>query len=85
MKYSANWIKTPHGNGLTEGSTLLIKSNIGFQGGIYQKGILKLIINGHTKTGKLVLKRKGVKLHGPATLVLRAYDGTGIKDEFIIL
>ena len=85
MKYNANWIKTPHGNGLTEGSTLIIKSNIGFQGGIYQKGILKLVVNGHSKTAKLVLKRKGVRLHGMATLVLKAYDGTGIKDEFIIL
>ena len=85
MKYSANWTKTQYGNGLYEGDTLIVKSNVGFQGGIYQKGVLKLIINGHSKTGKLVLKRKGVKLKGVSTLVLRAYDGTGIKDEFVIL
>ncbi len=85
MKYNANWIKTPNGNGISEGSTLIIKSNVGFQGGIYQKGVLKLIVNGHSKTSKLVIKRKGVKLHGLATLVLRAYDGTGIKDEFLII
>jgi hypothetical protein len=85
MKYSANWTKYPQGNGIAEGETLIVKSNVGFQGGIYQKGILKLIINGHSKTGKLVIKRKGVKLKGLATLVLRAYDGTGVKDEFIIV
>ena len=85
MKYSANWIKTPNGNGIAEGDTLKISSNVGFQGGIYQKGVLKLIVNGHTGSSKLVIKRKGVKLHGLATLVLRAYDGTGIKDEFLIL
>ena len=85
MKYNANWIKTPNGNGINEGDTLIIKSNVGFQGGIYQKGVLKLIVNGHSKTSKLVIKRKGVKLKGLATLKLVAYDGTGIKDEFLIL
>lgn len=85
MKYSANWIKTPEGNGIREGDTLIIKSNVGFQGGIYQKGVLKLIANGHSKTCRLVIKRKGVKLKGLATLKVIAYDGTGIKDEFIIL
>ena len=85
MKYSANWIKSPHGNALVQGDTLIVKSNIGFQGGIYQKGVLKLAINGHSKTAKIVLKRQGVNLKGLATLVLKAYDGTGIKDEFLIL
>ena len=81
-----NWVKTSHGNAIDEGTILKInaKGASHISGAIYQKGFPVLAIFGMGENAKILLKRKGVKLRGVSTLVLRAYDGTGVKDEFVI-
>ena len=91
MKFTMNWVKTPNGNGIAEGSTLKINaagaSHI--SGAIYKKGFPVLAIFGMGENAKVLVKRKGMNLKGQCVLKLRAFDskhrGFGIDDAFIII
>ena len=91
--YQVNWIKTPKGNAINEGSKLTIKINkpnvdhISF--GIYQNGFPVLAGFGKGNTASILVQRKGKNLSGAATLKVRGYTkdykGFGIDDAFIII
>ena len=91
MKITCNWIKTPQGNGIKQGDTLRISapgaSHI--SGAIYRNGFPVLAIFGMGSTAKIKVERKGINLHGLATLKVRCFDktnrGFGIDDAFIII
>lgn len=84
MTFKINWIKTPNGNAIKEGDTLRITNNKGFQGGIYQKGLPVLLVNGNNGSASIKIQRKGKSLKGLAALKLKDYDGKGITDAFFI-
>jgi len=91
MKIRVNWIKTPQGNGIEEGSTLTITADGAdhISGGIYKKGFPVLAIFGKGSKASIKVKRLGISLKGPAVLKVRAYDkyyrGSGIDDAFEIV
>ena len=91
MKILVNWIKTPMGNGIREGSTLTITATGAshISGGIYKNGSPVLAIFGYGGKASIKVARKGKSLKGNCILKVRAYDqkyrGFGIDDIFVVI
>jgi len=76
MKFTINWIKTPNGNGIREGSQLKIHAARAshISGAIYRKGFPVLAIFGMGENAKILVKRKGLSLKGQAVCFITEFE-----------
>ena len=91
MKITCNWVKSPMGNAIKEGSILIVSApGAGhISGGIYKNGFPVLAIFGMGSTASIKVLRKGKSLKGKCILKIRAFDktyrGFGIDDIFTVI
>ena len=87
-KIRVNWVRTPKGNGIKEGSILRVTASgaAHISGAVYKKGYPVLAIFGYGQNARIRLKRSKMSLKGRALLKIRAFDkfgrGFGIDDIF---
>jgi hypothetical protein len=91
MKYSVNWTKTNRGNAAQENQIIIItvKGSKLTLFGVFKDGAPVIVGQENDDSISFVLKRKGLKLKGQATLKTTAYNSTWKKstwkDEFNII